>query len=209
MIPENSWKNGRITIRSSSVLWDKKFFMRSRDNTTPLLSMRIFDTRSFLKSGRVTLRSFSVLWDNNSFDGKSRYSNLPSSLPWPSYSKKTPTPKTFQNCEGFVYDVFGTVTKTISKENRNTPPLSVTFLESRKFLNHRRVPPRNLSVLWDKKFLTGSRDNPSPSFIHKLFRYPKFSEIRKVSLRTLLLLWGKTIQTKNRDTPSLISNFCR
>ena len=105
--------------------------------------------------------------------------------------------------------VFGTVTKTISKENRNTPLLYVTFLESRKFPKHKRVPLWNPSVLWDKKFLTGSRDNPSPSFIHKLFRYQKFSEIRKVSLRTLLLLWGKTNATKNRDTPSLISNTSR
>ena len=64
---------------------------------------------------------------------------------------------------------FGTVTKTISKENRNTPLLSVTFLESRKFPKHRRVPLWNPSVLWDKKFLTGNRDNPSPSFIHKIF----------------------------------------
>ena len=102
---------------------------------------------------------------------------------------------------------------------------------------HRRVPLRNVSVLWDKKFTTENRDIPginhalkgsptkffgtvrqtifdwkswySPLFIHKLFRYPKFSETqhRRVPLRNVSVLRDKKSSTKNCDNTLLSIKF--
>ena len=173
-------KKRRIPIRSSSVLWDKKFFAKSPENTTFLLSMRFFDNKNFLKSGRITLRSFPVLWGNIISTGNC---DTPSFLPpRPLIFKKNRPHQNFSKLvKGSFTIFFGTVTKTNWTEHCDTPLLSVTFLDSRKFLKHRRVLLRSLSFLWNKKLFNGKSWLSIPPLIHKNFWYQKFSKIRKGS----------------------------
>ena len=53
----------RVPLRNFSVLRDKEFSIENLD--FPLLGIKFFDTRNFLKHRRVPLRSFSALWDKN------------------------------------------------------------------------------------------------------------------------------------------------
>ena len=125
LISAISWKKRRIPIRSSSVLWDKKFFTRNPENTTFLLSMRFFDNKNFLKSGGITLRSFSVLWGNIISTGNC---DAPTFLPpRPLIFKKNRPHQNFSKLvKGSFTNFFGTVTKTNWKEHCDTPLLSVT-----------------------------------------------------------------------------------
>ena len=43
--------------------------------------------------------------------------------------------------------------------------------------------------------------SPSPSFIHKLFRYPKLMKHQRIPLRKFSALWDKKISAENPDTP--------
>ena len=52
-----------------------KFINTMKIVISPLLCMKIFDTRVLLKPGRVPLRNFSILWDKK-FEGKSWYPPL-------------------------------------------------------------------------------------------------------------------------------------
>ena len=61
-----SWKcsetqHTRVPLRNFSVLRDKEFSIENLD--FPLLGIKCFDARNFLKHRRVPLRSFSALWD--------------------------------------------------------------------------------------------------------------------------------------------------
>ena len=61
-----SWKysetqHTRVPLRNFSVLRDKNFSIENRD--FPLLGLKFFDTRNFLKHRRVPVRNFSALWD--------------------------------------------------------------------------------------------------------------------------------------------------
>ena len=123
--------------------------------------LKFLDLRGFLKNLKVPLRSSSVMWDNNLSTGnRDTTSFLP---PHFSYPKNSPIPIFSQNWEGFAYEF---IRYCETKQNRRkiviTPLLSLTFLDTRNVLKHRRVLLRNLLVLWGKKFMTGSRDDASP-----------------------------------------------
>ena len=55
----------------------------------------------------------------------------------------------FETRKGPPTKIFGTETKKIPTENRDTPPplLSIKFFDTRSFLKHRRVPLRKVWVL--------------------------------------------------------------
>ena len=122
----------------------------------PLLCMKIFDKRIFLKHQKVLQWNISVQWDKN-FDGKSWYPPL--------LSKRFRYPKLMKHStEGFTYQIFRQwETKKIRQkiENRDITLWSIKFFDTRNFPIHRSVPQRNFSVLWDKKFWTKSRGTPS------------------------------------------------
>ena len=47
--------------RNFSALWDQNFSTEKRD--TPFSSIKLFETKNFLKKSRIPLRKFSALWD--------------------------------------------------------------------------------------------------------------------------------------------------
>ena len=49
--------------RNCSALWDQKFLTEKRDIPPPFSSIKLFETRNFLKNSRIPLRNFPVLWD--------------------------------------------------------------------------------------------------------------------------------------------------
>ena len=54
-------KHWRIPLRKFSALWDNKFSIKNRD--IPILAIKFFDARNFLKHRRVPLLNDSVLLD--------------------------------------------------------------------------------------------------------------------------------------------------
>ena len=78
------------------VLWDHNFSIENRD--IPLLGIKFFDTRNFLKHRKVHLRNDSVLWDQKN-DRKLCY-------PSPFYAWTFWILKLFWNTEGFPFSVF-------------------------------------------------------------------------------------------------------
>ena len=144
-------QKGSFTKLFVSVLWDKKF----RQNLdAPLLCMKIFVERIFLKHQSVLQWNISIQWDKNS-DGKS----------WsPPLSKLFRYPKLLQQ-ESIPLQKFSALwDKKISIENLETPPppLIHKLFRYRKIseTQHRRVHLPTLSALWDKKFSTEKRDTP-------------------------------------------------
>ena len=88
-----------------------------------------------------------------------------------------------------------------------TPLLSLTFVDTRNVLKHRRVPLRNLLVLWDKKFLTVSRDNASPTSSIRFYHTRSFLKLERDPLRNFSVIWDKIKSTENLDTLLLSLSF--
>ena len=79
------------------------------------------------------------------------------------------------------------------------PLLCIKFLDTRKFLKHRRVPLRNSSVLWYKKFSTENHD--IPFLCIKFFDTPNFLKHWRVPQETFWYCEIKKTSPGNRDTP--------
>ena len=125
----------------------------------PLLCMKIFDKRIFLKHQSVLQWNISVQWDKN-FDGKSWYSPPPLiqtfSIPEINETLKDSTPPPPPP----PTETFGTVRqKMFDRKSWNSPPpLIHKIFRYRKLseTQHRRVHLPKFSALWDKKFWTKS-----------------------------------------------------
>ena len=119
----------------------------------PLLCMKIFDKRIFLKQHQSVLQwNISVQWDKN-FDGKSWYSPAP-------LIQTFSIPGIIATAKDSSTEIFGTETKNFRRKILIPPPPPVSKLfRYRKFseTQHRSVHPPNFSALWDKKFWTKSR----------------------------------------------------
>ena len=61
-LPEIFWNTEWFSGEVFSVLWDKKKFWQNRE-ASPLLCLKIFDTRIISKHRSVLLRILSALWD--------------------------------------------------------------------------------------------------------------------------------------------------
>ena len=156
-IPENFRKTEGFLYKAFRFGPVRQKFRQNRD--APLLFMKIFDKRIFLKHQSVLQWNISIQWDKNS-DGKSWYS---------------PPPPPYPN-----------------------------FFDTRNYCNNKRFPYK-IFRHWDKKFSIENLETPppTPSLIHKLFRYRKISERqhRRVLLPNLSALWDKKFSTEKRDTP--------
>ena len=145
-------QKGSFTKLFVLLLWDKKF-RQNRD--TPLLCIKIFEKRIFLKHQSVFQWNISAQWDKN-FDGKSWY-------PPPLLSiKYFYLPEIFWNTEWFPGEVFSVLRdKKKFRQNRGASPLfCLKLFDTRVLSKHRRVLLRILSVLWDKDFSTEFSDIP-------------------------------------------------
>ena len=151
--PETFWNTECFPGEVFSVLWDKKKFRQNRE-ASPLLCLKIFDTRIVSKHRSVLLRILSALWDKN-------FSTEFSDIPF--LCIKFCDTRNFLKYRSVPQRNFSVLCdKKFSTEKRDTPPLwCIKFFDNRNFLIHRSVPQQSFSVPWDKKFWTRSRDTPS------------------------------------------------
>ena len=147
-------ENRRVPLQSfsGSVLWDKNFRQKP---DAPLLCMKIFDKRIFLKHQSVLQWNFSVQWDKN-FDGKSWYPPLVYKIFSPTRiflkHRMVPWRSFFRSCE----------IKEFSTKPWSFPLLCLKLFDTWTLPKHRSVLLRFLSILWDKDF------SPEFSDIHFL-----------------------------------------
>ena len=141
-------------------------------HTLLLFSIKIFDTRNFLKHRKVPLRHFSLLETKILTEKRD---TPPSSL----IHTKFRYPMFFETQTCSPTKLLDSVGQKLFAENSGIPFLSVFFFDTRLFLKHRRVLLRILMVLWDKKLDRNSWKNPS-SLFHYIFWYLNFSRTQKV-----------------------------
>ena len=162
----------------------------------PLLCMKIFDKRIFLKHQNGLQWNILVQWDKNFSTEK----------------RDTPHPlihRIFFPIRNFLKYImvpwrifFGLVSWNNFRQNREASPLfCLKIFVTRILSKHRRVLLRILSALWDKDFSTEFSD--IPFFCIKFCDTRNFLKHRSVPQRNFLVLCDKKISTKKRDTPFL------
>ena len=110
------------------VLWDKKF--RQYRDAPPLLCMKIFYKRIFLKHQSVFQWNISVQWDKN-FDGKSWY------YPPPPLIQTFSVPEISETLKGSSTKFFGTVRQKIfDGKSWYSPALLSKFFLYPKLMKH-------------------------------------------------------------------------
>ena len=142
----------------------------------PFSSIKLFETKNFLKNSRIPLRKFSALWDIK-ISTKNR--DKP-----PLIHKFFSIRKNFRKTEGFLYKAFrfGPVRQKFStKPWCPATLLCMKFFDKRIFLKHQSVLQWNISVQWGKNF-DGKSWNPPPSYPWNIFPYQKFFETQNGSL---------------------------
>ena len=139
--------------RIFSAPWDQKFSTEKRDN--PFSSMKLLETKSFLKNSRIPLRKFSALWDI-------KISTENRDKP-PLIHKCFSMPENFRKTEGFFYKAFrfGPVRRKVPTKPW-CPLLCMKIFDERIFLKHQNVLQWNFSVTWDKNFDGKSWYSPPP-----------------------------------------------
>ena len=192
-IPENFGKQkGSYTKLFVSVLWDKKF-RQNCDAPPPLLCMKIFDKRVFLKHQSVLQWNILVQWNKN-FDWKSRYSPPP-------LIQTFSIPENIATVKNSPTEIFGTVRQKTFDGNLWYPLLCIKFFDTPNFLSHWRDAHDIFRHCETKNF---RRKLVIPPIMHKIFRYPKFSETLEGCPRNFSALWDQKFSTKKRDTPLFI-----
>ena len=133
----------------------------------PLLCIKIFDTKIFLKHRRGLLRSFSVLWDKKISTG-----NLDTSPPLIyklfRYQKFSETQ--IRRVPLRSFSALWDKKKFDTKSWHNS--LKHKIFRYPKLVIHWRVPLPNFSALWDKKLLTQNLDTPFLLFPPPPTSYP-------------------------------------
>ena len=120
-------QKGSFTKLLVSVMWDKKF-RQNRD--APLLCMKIFYKRIFLKHQSVLQWNISIQWDKNS-DGKSWYSPPP-------LIQTFSIPEIIATINDSPTKFFGTETKNFRRKILIHPPplLLSKFFRDQKLVKH-------------------------------------------------------------------------
>ena len=144
------------------VLWDKKF-RQNRDD--PLLCMKIFDKRIFLKHQSVLQRNISALWDKK-FLTENR--DMP-----PLIHNFFSIPENFRKTEKFSYKAFrfGLVRQKVPKKPWCPPSYAWKF-SIKEFFWNTKVFSNEIFRYSETKTSTKNRDT-LPHLLSKLFRYSK------------------------------------
>ena len=149
----------------------------------PRSSIKIFDTRIFLKPGRVFLRNFLVLWDQTI--STTTHDTHP--LYYPSHFS---IPEISETLKGSPAKVFGTLKQKNSTEDRDTPP---PFMhENFQYYNFSQTRERSPTKFFGtvRQIIIDRKSWYTP-LMHKIFRHPKFSGTPKGSPTNFLVLWDK------------------
>ena len=155
----------------------------------PLLCMKIFDKRIFLKYQSVLQWNISVQWDKN-FDGKSWYSPPPliQTFSIPEIIATVKDYELFRHCE----------TKKFRRKILIPPPLIQTFSIPEINETLKDSPLRKFLALRQKNF-DGKSWYPLPLlWCIKFFATRNFLIHRSVPQRNFLVLWDKKFWTESR-----------
>ena len=147
----------RVPPRKLWALWDKTIDRKSWYFLHPLLSIKFFDTRKFLKC-KPEGCLYEIFWhcETKKIDRKSWYAH-------------PPTPQTILNIFFFRHQKFWEKQVPLqsfsvlwdnkfSIESRGFPLSGIEIFDTRNFLKIRRVPRRNFLALLDSKTSTQNRD---------------------------------------------------
>ena len=161
----------------------------------PLLCMKIFVKRIFLKHRSALQWKILVQWDEN-FSTENRDTPHPSllSIKFFPHQKFSETQngslaKFFRSCE----------IKKISTKPWSFPLLCLKIFDTRILSKHRSVLLRILSALWDKNFSTEFSD--IPFFCIKFCDTRNFLKHRSVPQRNFSVLCDKSFRRRNVIPP--------
>ena len=143
-------ENRRVPIQSFSF---RSCETKNSDKTVmpPLLCMKIFDKRVFLKHQSVLQWNILVQWNKN-FDWKSRYSPPP----YPNFFDT----RKYCNSKKFPYGNFRHCETKNFRRKLVIPPIMHKIFRYPKFSEPLKGCPRHFSALWDEKFSTETCDTP-------------------------------------------------
>ena len=190
----NFLKHTRFSLRSLSVLWEKKFLREIVIILQTSLIHNLFRNRKYSKS---RMCYFSTLFANlrqNFADEKSWY---PLSSLW-----HFSIPEWFWETEESLHDFLRSCETKFLTGYRENPSLilCIRFYDTRSFFISGRDTLRNFSLLWDKTISTKNRDSPLSSLTFLEIR--TFLKHRRVPSQSFPFPWDKNLSTRNRDTPS-------
>ena len=120
----------------------------------PFSSIKLFETKHFLKNTKIPLQNFSALWDTKiSTENRDRP---------PLVLKFFSIPEIFWKTEGFPYKAFRFSPLRQKKSTKPwcPPLLSMKIFDKRIFLKHQSVLQWNILVQCDENFSTENRDTP-------------------------------------------------
>ena len=146
-------QKGSFTKLFVSVLWDKKF-RQNRD--APLLCMKIFDERIFLKHQSVLQWNISIQWDKT--DGKSWF---------PPLIQTFPIPEIIATVKDSPTKIFGTETKNFRRKILiHPPPPSFIQIFSGPEVSEtlKDSPTKFFGTVRQKNFDRKSWNSPPPSY---------------------------------------------
>ena len=131
---------------------------RRKNVIPPFSSIKLFETKNFLRNSRIPLRKFSALWDI-------KLSTENRDKP-PLIHKFFSIPENFRKTEGFLYKAFcfGPVRQKVStKPWCPAPLLCMKIFDKRNFWNTKVF---SNEIFWysETKTSTENRDTPSPSY---------------------------------------------
>ena len=165
-------QKGSFTKLFFSVLWDKKF-RQNRD--APLLCMKEFDKRIFLKHQSVLQWNILVQWDKN-FSTENRD---PSPLIHKFFLHKIPTRNVLKHRMVPWRSFFGPVRKKIATKPWSFPPPSLENFRYQNSFETQKCSPKNFIGTVRKKNFNGVYWYPL--LMHKILRSTKLSESPKCS----------------------------
>ena len=193
-LPEIFWNTEWFPGEVFSVLWDKKKFRQNRE-ASPLLCLKIFETRILSKDRSVLLRILSALWDKNF---STEFSDIPFLC-----IKFCDTRNFLKHRSVPQRNFLVLCDKSFRRRNVIPPSLwCIKFFDTRNFLIHWSVPQRNFLVLCDKSFRRRNVIPPSLWCI-KFFDTRNFLIHWSVPQRNFSVLCDKKFSTEKRDTPPL------
>ena len=125
---------------------DRKSLFSTLFPPSTLRFINFSDSKHSQQHKRKLSRFFSVLWDKK-FPTEKSWSPL-------GYLEPFLIPEFFWNTEKVSYEIFGLVRQKCFDGKSESCLLSVTILDTKNLLKHRRLPLRSSSVLWVTKLLT-------------------------------------------------------
>ena len=183
-------QKGSFTKLFVSVLWDKNF--RQNRDAPPLVCMKIFELKNFLKQKKFLQWNILAMWDK--IFSRANRGNSP--LPSIDFSS---LPKSLWNTEWFPVEDFSVLwdRKTSKKPWIFTSPLLETFWHQKSFEKQKCSATIFIGTV-GQKFSIEICD--IPFLCLQFFDTRNFLKHRRVPRQNFSALWDESFSSKTRDT---------